>query len=436
MTQHPTSPTLLAAAILAQAMLTPNVVEAQQTTRGRQPPFKAWKHLYWEREHGDACSILLRKIQKGEATLDTHSESTFLRSLLEALDVPTSSQLLVYSATSVQRRVHPRNPRAIYFNEEVYVAMVPGAGVEAVGMDPEFGGVFYEFGCPQPGVPPVAEPSRGCFNCHVGPNSQNLPGLVIESLIMHPGQMQPQKFRDNTPGHQVPLAMRFGGWYVTSAGPLGDTKEGLVSAGAPGGQGPAMQVRRLTPAQRQVANNYPVASSDIVAHLVHEHQAGFHNLIMQAGFLCRDIAADNDADVTPQNEARLNTKADEVVRYILFADEAALPPGGVQGDAQFMRDFARNRRPGPAGAALKDFDLRTRIFKHRCSYMVYSSAWQKLHSLIKPRIYARLKAALTGEDPAFAYLPSDECRAILTILIHTLSDLPDNWPSRPSRLQP
>lgn len=416
---------VLAVAVGLSVWLSPVSAQGQQTRKTEV--FKAWKHLYWEREavHGDACSILLRKVKNGEATLETTSMEAFLRSLLAMLDIPASSQLLVYSATSVQAGVHPKNPRAIYFNEEVYVAMVPGTGVEAMGMDPDFGAVFYEFGHPSLGAQISTKPSGNCFGCHSNQNSQHLPGLVIESLVKHPGHTLPEKFRNNSPGHEVPLESRFGGWYVTSARPIGPTKEGLVAAGRPGEM--PLRVRHLTPAQRHDPREYPVPTSDIVAHLVHEHQSGFHNLVMQAGFLCRDITADDGVSVSAKNEARLEAKADQVVRYILFADEAALPEGGVEGDPQFVRDFQRNRRPGPRGAALKDFDLRSRIFKHRCSYMVHSPHWERLPALIKSRLYARMKAALTGADPAYSYLPLGERQTILEILRATLTDLPADW---------
>jgi len=64
----------------------------------------------------------------------------------------------------------------------------------------------------------------------------------------------------------------------------------------------------------------------------------------------------------------------------------------VEGDAVFKTDFLRNRRE-IKGASLKDFDLRSRLFKYRCSYMVYSTVFAGLPPLMKERIYRRLGAA-------------------------------------------
>ena len=51
--------------------------------------------------------------------------------VLEALGVPEESQLLVFSKTGVQRAyTSPHNPRAIFFDESVVVAYVPGAPID------------------------------------------------------------------------------------------------------------------------------------------------------------------------------------------------------------------------------------------------------------------------------------------------------------------
>jgi hypothetical protein len=59
---------------------------------------------------------------KGETKLEFEPDRGYLRALLRALDIPESSQVLVFSKTSLQReRISPRTPRAIYFNDDVLV---------------------------------------------------------------------------------------------------------------------------------------------------------------------------------------------------------------------------------------------------------------------------------------------------------------------------
>lgn len=385
--------------------------------------FKAAPHNYWERPPQDACTALMAKIASGEVKLDTSGEKAFVQSVLDALKIPVSSQLLVYSATSMQsERINPRNPRALYFNEDAYVGVVPGGRVELAGVDPELGCVFYIFQTPQPGVVPMAERSTRCFNCHAGSATQRVPGLLAESVAPIISGASYENYRRDEQGHQIPLAVRFGGWHVTSAKPFGDTKANIFARN----NGSGVQIVRVKPGEMWDITKHLLPTSDILPHLVHEHQIGFDNRVFQAAYLARDIEA-NGRMPSLEDQARLNDKARELVRYLLFADEAKLPSGGIVGDPQFAADFQRNKKPAAGGASLKDFDLRTRMFKHRCSYMIYTPQWQRLPALIKTRVYAGMKGALSGKNREFAYLGDDERRAIVAILRETLPDLPADW---------
>jgi hypothetical protein len=62
----------------------------------------------------DPVSLLLRKVQSGEVRLEFDNESGYLRSMLQALNVPVESQVAVFSNTSLQSdRIDPANPRTI-----------------------------------------------------------------------------------------------------------------------------------------------------------------------------------------------------------------------------------------------------------------------------------------------------------------------------------
>src|SRR5687768_7221105 len=75
--------------------------------------------------------------QRTKLVFDEHYG--FLLSILEELNVPKSSQMLVFSKTSLQRdRISPGTPRAIFFNDEVYVGFIPGAPMIEISVaDPE-----------------------------------------------------------------------------------------------------------------------------------------------------------------------------------------------------------------------------------------------------------------------------------------------------------
>ena len=384
--------------------------------------YKAPPHNYWEREPKDVFTRLIRKMESGEVKLDASSEQALARSVLAALDVPVSSQLLVYSATSMQsERINARNPRALYFNEDVYVGVVPGGLIEVLSIDPELGGVFHVFNAPRPGVPLQVERPTKCFNCHATNATQRLPGLIAESVAPLPNGGSYESYRGKEQGHQIPLSARFGGWHVTSAKPFGPSHEGAYAQTTPNG----VKIIRIKPGQMSDLRKHLVPTSDILAHLVHEHQLGFDNRVVQASYLGREMVT--KGTLSPEDEARLDEKAREIVRYVLFAEEASLPAGGIAGDAQFIRDFQRNKKPAAGGLSLKDFDLRTRMFKNRCSYMIYTPPWRAMPPIIKTRIYAGMKAAISGKDRSFAYLGDEERRNILAILRATLDDLPADW---------
>src|SRR5262245_13509022 len=60
---------------------------------------------------------LQQRIDAGQVHLDYDEKNGYLRSLLRELNVPISSQMLVFSKTSLQReRIKPVTPRAIYFS--------------------------------------------------------------------------------------------------------------------------------------------------------------------------------------------------------------------------------------------------------------------------------------------------------------------------------
>ena len=81
------------------------------------------------------------------------------------------------------------------------------------------------------------------------------------------------------------------------------------------------------------------------------------------------------------------------------------------------------------GRSLREFDLKTRLFKYPCSYLIYSDAFEQLPKLVREDIYQRLFDVLTGKDerPAFENLPRASRRAIREILVETKKDLPGYW---------
>ena len=86
-----------------------------------------------------------RKIQDGAIQLAFEGRSGFLRSALDALQIPVDSQLLVFSRASLQGKlINEQNPRALFFNDRVALGWVRGGEIiEVAAHDETAGVVFY-----------------------------------------------------------------------------------------------------------------------------------------------------------------------------------------------------------------------------------------------------------------------------------------------------
>ena len=93
----------------------------------------------------NAIEELQAGLVTGKRELVYDQRQGYLGSLLKSLGISADSQLLVYSKNSLQlHRISTVTPRAIYFNDQVYVAFLPGSDrLEISVADPVLGGVFY-----------------------------------------------------------------------------------------------------------------------------------------------------------------------------------------------------------------------------------------------------------------------------------------------------
>lgn len=390
--------------------------------------FKEAPHKYLEYKPDDRFARLQKQIEKSEIKLDTTDDKAFLASLLKALDIPESSQLLVFSASSLQSEIiNPRNPRALYFNEDTYIGYVPGGKVEIIAMDPEMGAMFYIFERLRPGgsVPPMSRSDK-CFNCHAGNATRRVPGLIAESLLPMLSGASLETYRRDEQGHQIPLEKRFGGWHLTGKHHL---KENLANVMGSTSASRGFQKTPVEPGKMSDLGLHLRPTSDILPHLVHEHQIGFENRVFHAAYVMRQLLADGRGNLPMAAKPELEELAEELARYILFVDEAELPREGIEGDPDFIRDFQRNKKSVSVGPSLKDFDLKKRIFKYRCSYMLYTDSWQKLPAMLRERVYYKMAEGLREQNPnpVYAHLPPEERRGIRAILKETLPGLPSWW---------
>jgi hypothetical protein len=388
----------------------------------------------------DAVARLQKRVDSGEVELKFREGHGYLESILDALRVRPASQLLVFSKTSFQAtRIEPGNPRAIYFNDNVAVGWVHGGDVlEFAAVDPKQGVIFYTLD-QAPVDKPHFDRQDTCLQCHANGSTVGVPGLLVRSV--YPSQTGMPVFQAGSfvTDHRSPLKERWGGWYVT--GKHG-AQTHMGNAIVQGRDEPAA----LDPNGQNVTDlrtrfdtgAYLTPHSDIVALMVLEHQTRMTNLITRVGFEARialhDNAAMNEVLRQPESELsestvrRINSAAEELIEYMLFTEEARLtePIIGVSG---FAESFAQEGPKDSSGRSLRDLDLKTRLLRYPCSYLIYSEAFDQMPLVMKDRVYKRLWQVLSGEhqSPKFASLSRDDRQAILEILRATKKGLPEYW---------
>jgi hypothetical protein len=129
-----------------------------------------------------------------------------------------------------------------------------------------------------------------------------------------------------------------------------------------------------------------------------------------------------------ESRARLDFVVGEVVSYMMFANEARmLEP--IVGVSSFTKTFPERGPRDKQGRSLRDFDLKTRLFRYPLSYMIYSPSFDALPEVAKVQVYRRIYDVLNGKDASgeFKRLTAEDRRAILDIVRETKSGLPKYW---------
>lgn len=424
-----------------------------------------------DRTPANAVHELGLRLVDGRTTLSLTGDGTgYLRNLLDRLDINPDSQVLVFSRTSLQRQaISPRRPRAIYFNDDVAVAFVPGSDrIELVAVDPGFGAAFYELETTRTEQPRLVR-GAGCLQCHHGPATLGVPGLYVGSVFPSPSGEPNFGLGTVVTDHRTPLAERWGGWYVTGTHGAQTHRGNAVARdpARPDRLDPAGASNLTDLARKTDTSRYLEPGSDVVALMVLEHQTQMTNHLTRLAWLARLAAAaggnagnsaagcdsgsggaatrvataagaravDGGAGsaavgaehgTTPG--ARLDDWIEETVAYMLFADEAPLAEP-IKGVSTFTATFPRRGPHDARGRSLRDFDLRTRLFRQPLSYMIYSRAFDALPDGARERVYERLHDVLTGADesPRFRHLDEAARRAILQIVAETKTGLPPFW---------
>ena len=296
-------------------------------------------------------SRLNQALASGAATLAfDESRGGYLGAVLDALQVPVSSQMLAFAETSLQAsQIRRDNPRAVYYNDVVSVAWIRGSDLlELAAQDPQQGVVLLHAGARRAGASP-----RFARN-------DTVPG--VPSVVGHAGRARLRP-ADGVPPHQ---RSRVRGRRLRRSPPAGRGAVGRVVRDRPAGAGaahgqPADDAAEATDGPRAEAatvqgeidaKGYLTPHSDVAALLVFDHQVHAANLLTRLNWEAR-----------AGTSASVDEAATDLADYLLFVDEAPIP-GKVEGSSGFAEAFAARGPRDAKGRSLRDLKLEGRLMQY------------------------------------------------------------------------
>ena len=415
--------------------LTPSA-SAQQVEPFEEPPIN-----YSVTPTNDRATAISAKFQSRAMEIRSMPAKKRLQWLLAELGVPVESQIFVFSKTSLQRElINPETPRVLYFSDEAYIGWSPTGAFEVAVFDAKLGATFYVFEPHATKEEPLLARSGDCLLCHS--RHEHTPSLRTRSVFPDANGEPLSGSGSSNIAPSTPLAERWGGWYVTGTKAPFEHRGNLTGKKIDDFEGPAAQPTRNLLSLEGVVDTrrYLLKTSDVVPLLMHDHQVHVHNVLSKANQDAR-IALHRwpamreilglPKDAPPQGSCLVvfDSQAEKVLDALLCRDEAAWPAGGIQGDGVFAPAYAKTRKPDAKGRSLRDLDLQTRLFRYRCSPLIYSESFatlpKELHDIILLRLSSGLRAF--PPSPSFGHLPDDERAAIHEILSATLPNLPVGW---------
>ena len=409
---------------------------AQQAEPFEEPPIN-----YSATQTNDRATAINALFQNRATEIRSMPAKKRLKWLLEEMGVPVESQLFVFSKTSLQRDlINPEAPRVLYFSDEAYIGWSPTGAFEVAVFDAKLGATFYVFEPHATKGEPLLARSGDCLLCHA--RHEHTPSLRTRSVFPDSNGEPLSGSGSSNIAPSTPLADRWGGWYVTGGRAPLEHRGNLTGKTIGDFEGPtAMPTRNLASLDGVVdTRRYLLKTSDIVPLLMHDHQVHVHNVLSTANQDAR-IALHRwpamreilglPKDAPPQGSCVVvfDSQAEKILDALLCRDDAAWPAGGIQGDGVFAPAYAKTRKPDAKGRSLRDLDLRSRLFRYRCSPLIYSQSFATLPKELRDIVLLRLSSGLRAfpPSPSFGHLADDERVAIHEILTATLNELPKGW---------
>ncbi len=350
----------------------------------------------------------------------------YLLALLDELKVPKSSQMLVFSKTSLQREhISPSTPRSIFFSDDVYVGFIPGAPLIEVSVaDPKLGAVFYTLDQTKPDKPKLTRNNQ-CLECHASAKTMGVPGHLVRSFATDESGVVDFSSGISQVNHRTPLEERWGGWYVTGTHGQQTHRGNLIGKAAferqtkePNHAGNVTNLSAYFDVSRYVAQ--PERHRGVDGARASDAHAQFHHAAELRG---------DDAAQAVRPHALSQEHGGVVSEIFALHGRGAADQLRFTAARSLRKTSRRKGRRDKRGRSLRDFDLHTRLFKYPCSYLIYSDAFDALPAPMKEHLYPRLWEILSGKDQSATYasLSPATRQAIQEILAETQRDLSDFW---------
>mgnify|MGYP001371859740 CR=1 FL=1 len=387
-----------------------------------------------------------QKLNSGEIKLQWEPHFGYLRSVLKALEIDPSSQIMVFSKTSLQTSViNEQTPRAIYYNDDTYVGFVLNTDLmEFASVDAKLGIVFFGMINRQDTSPVLERDGGRCLTCHdtYSMMGGGVPRVMIMSAPVDDSADTRTFGSASEVDDRTPIAERWGGWYLSGwyqpgrgAPPVTHFGNLPLRTETPGHQGD--RLRELIPGRDNLGSVsayfdtslYLTDKSDVVALLVSEHQTFVQNLITRVLYKVSTIMSQGGSgpaprswtDIEPRRQAALKQVTEPLLRALFFADAVPLS-GQVITSSGFTERFAQRGPRDSEGRSLRDLKLEKRLFRYPLSYMVYTDSFNALPSFVREYLDMRIVEVLQGRDQTgiSAKLAADDRAAISQILADTL----------------
>jgi hypothetical protein len=311
-----------------------------------------------------------------------------------------------------------------------------GGFIELASHDPQRGVIFYTLS-QQGTYKPRFQRRDDCLRCHISQASLDVPGMIIRSMFTASDGTPQMILGASLIDHRSPVEDRWGGYYVTGASGV---VRHMGNAFVTNEDHPMSMVSdttlKLSSLDRKFdTRNYLSPYSDVAALMVFDHQMYMNSLITRVGWEIRAALYKDERVRFFDLATLLRETAEEFVDSLFFIDEAPLSGAIVEDtsgspkklSSKFAERFAAQGPLDSKGRSLRDLDLKRRVLRYPCSYMIYSDAFEALPKEAKDAIYKRMWQVLSGavQDEKYARLNLADRRAIVEILRDTKKGLPD-----------